>query len=77
MNELNKLEPLQTYVPGHGGMYTITSGQGTYIKLADAQAREAVLVKALRKYKCVRDGFGVVTADAILALIDAEKGGAK
>jgi hypothetical protein len=28
MNKLNKLEPLQTYVPGHGGMYTITSGQG-------------------------------------------------
>lgn len=45
-----KLEPLQTYEPGHGGMYTITSGVGTYIKLDAAQAREKMLTNALRVF---------------------------
>ena len=79
-----KLEPFTRYdceqdCSGYelGRAYMSECEIGDYILYADAQAREKVLVEALRRVLTSYDHVSFMAARAILAEYDAEKGGAK
>jgi hypothetical protein len=81
---MNKLEPFTRYdceqdCSGYelGRAYMSECEIGDYVLYADAQAREAALVEALRDMMGTPGYFDWLNARAILAQIDAEKGGAK